>query len=130
MVVTALAQGVHRQTIGGKLYIPIHTNAFNGKVSGTRIFCYNTTGEGYKASKNVFNALAPVTPGTSESVSTNPGLYEVKTPKAPTVYIEVDFHECARGCKVGLSNTQKILARQSARVYALTLAWTILPLCQ
>lgn len=75
------------------LYIPIHTNAFNKSVSGTRMFCYSLTGEGYKACKAIFDVLAPLTPGTSESITARPGLFEVQKPKAPTAYIEVDFHD-------------------------------------
>ena len=73
---------------GADLHVPIHTNAFNGSVSGTRMFCSNLTGEGYKACKAIFARLAPVTPGTSENIKAYPGLYEVKHPSAPTVYIE------------------------------------------
>ena len=78
---------------GADLHVPIHTNAYNGKVSGTRIICYSLSGAGYTASKAVFNALAPITPGTSENISANPSLYEIKHPSAPTVYIEAEFHD-------------------------------------
>lgn len=80
---------------GADLHVPIHTNAHNGKTTGTRIFCWNNAGEGYKAAQAVFNALAPVTPGTSENVSVNAELYEVHYSDAPCVYIEVDFHDVA-----------------------------------
>ena len=49
---------------GAELHLPIHTNAFNGKTSGTRIMCYALSGEGYKACKAIFDVLAPLTPGT------------------------------------------------------------------
>lgn len=93
---------------GADLHVPIHTNACNGSVTGTRIFCYNKTGEGYKAAREVFNVLAPVTPGTSESVSVNANLYEVRVPAAPTVYIECDFHDVARIAKWIINNTTTI----------------------
>ena len=93
---------------GADLYIPIHTNAYNGKVSGTRMFCYRTTGEGYKACKAIYDVLAPLTPGKSESITTRPDLYEVKTPKAPTAYIEVDFHDVPDVAKWLIENTKKI----------------------
>lgn len=44
------------------LHVPIHTNAFNGTVSGTRMFYYAEGGEGQKACQAIFNRLAPVTP--------------------------------------------------------------------
>lgn len=78
---------------GTRLYLCIHTNAFNEEVSGTRIFCYSFTGEGYKAAVCVFDELAPVTPGTSENIKEYPALYEVRNTNAPCVYIEVDFHD-------------------------------------
>lgn len=93
---------------GANLHVPIHTNAFNGKTSGTRMFCYSANGAGYKACKAVFDVLAPYTPGTSESIKENPGLYEVKHPKAPTVYIEVDFHDVPSVAKWIIENTSGI----------------------
>jgi N-acetylmuramoyl-L-alanine amidase len=73
--------------------VPIHTNAYNGEVTGTRIFCYSKASKGYKAAHAIFDVLAPVTPGDSESVTVNASLYETRVPSAPTAYIEVDFHD-------------------------------------
>lgn len=78
---------------GADLHVCIHTNAFNGKVSGTRIMAHDTSGEGYKASKAVYNALAPKTPGTSENVSAYPNLYEIRNTNAYCVYVEAEFHD-------------------------------------
>ena len=75
------------------LHVPIHTNAFNGTVSGTRMFCYAEGGEGQKACQAIFNRLAPVTPGTSENIRADASLYEVRVPAAPTAYIECEFHD-------------------------------------
>ena len=80
---------------GADLHVPLHTNAYNGKVSGTRIFTYNTSGNGYKCAKKIFEYLAPVTPGASESISVYDDLYEVKYTAAPCVYIESEFHDVA-----------------------------------
>jgi N-acetylmuramoyl-L-alanine amidase len=93
---------------GANLYVPIHTNAFNGKVSGTRIFCYSMSGESYKACKAVYDALAPITPGKSENITQRAELYEVKTPAAPTVYIEVDFHDVPDVAKWIIEHTREI----------------------
>ena len=90
------------------LHVPIHTNAYNKSVTGTRLFCYSTSGAGYKACQAVFNALAPLTPGTSENIRANTGLYEVSYPDAPTVYIEVDFHDVAAVAKWIVENTEAI----------------------
>lgn len=78
---------------GADLHACIHTNAYNNKVSGTRLFCYVMGGEGNKACKAIMARLAPITPGTSDGISARPELYECKVPYAPTVYIEVDFHD-------------------------------------
>lgn len=83
---------------GADIHACIHTNAYDEKpgqkeVSGTRLFCYVLGGEGHKACKCVMARLAPITPGTSDGISARPELYECRAPHAPTVYIEVDFHD-------------------------------------
>lgn len=78
---------------GADLYIPIHSNACNGKVSGTRLFCWSKKETGYYACCDIAKYLFPLTPGTSENITEAPDLYEVRMPKAPTAYIEVDFHD-------------------------------------
>ena len=90
------------------LHVPIHTNAYNGSVSGTRMFCYNTTGEGYKACKAIFARLAKLTPGKSENIKVYDELYEVRIPSAPTAYIEVDFHDVPSVAKWIVKNTTLI----------------------
>ena len=87
------------------LHVPIHTNAFNGKVSGTRMFCFNSNGEGMKACKAIFNRLAPVTPGTSENIRVDASLYEVRVPSAPTAYVECEFHDNPTASKWIVENT-------------------------
>ena len=78
---------------GSDLYVCIHTNAFNGKVSGTRIMVKALSGERYKAAKCIFDSLSPVTPGNSENISARTNLYEINCTDAPCVYVEVDFHD-------------------------------------
>lgn len=90
------------------LHVPIHTNAYNGSVSGTRMFCYNTTGEGYKACKAIFARLAKLSPGKSENIKVYDDLYEVRKPSAPTAYIEVDFHDVPSVAKWIIKNTTAI----------------------
>jgi N-acetylmuramoyl-L-alanine amidase len=92
---------------GADLHLPIHTNAFNGKVKGTRLFCYNKTGEGYRASVAVMSALAPITPGESDSITVK-HFYEVKYAHAPTVYLEVGFHDNKEEAKWMIENTEQI----------------------
>ena len=86
------------------LHVCIHTNAFNGVVAGTRIFASSLTSEGCKASKAVFDVLAPKTPGTSESVSAYPTLYEIRMTTAPCVYVEAEFHDVPKIAKWIIEN--------------------------
>ena len=93
---------------GADLHVPIHTNAFNGSVTGTRMFYYADGGEGHKACKAIFAQLAPVTPGNSENIRANASLYEVKVPSAPTAYCECEFHDNANTAKWIIENTTLI----------------------
>ncbi len=95
---------------GADLHVPIHTNACNGKASGTHIFCYDASpsSAGYKACKAVLDVLGPVTPGAPDVIRAYPALYEVKHPAAATVYIEVDFHDVPRVAEWIIANTTVI----------------------
>ena len=86
----------------------VHTNACNKQVMGTRLFCYVIPGKGYDACKAVFNELAPLSPGTSENIQANSRLYEVRTPAAPTVYCECEFHDTVEGAKWIVEHTTDI----------------------
>lgn len=96
----------HANAWGADLYVPIHTNAFNGQVTGTRIF-YNNA-EGKKAAQAVFDVLAPFTPGTSENIKVNSAFYEVNTPKIPVVYVEAEFHDTKATAKWIIEHTTEI----------------------
>jgi hypothetical protein len=75
---------------------------------GTRLFCYAIPGKGYNACKAVFAELAPLSPGTSESIQANSRLYEVRVPDAPSVYCECEFHDTAEGAKWIVEHTTDI----------------------
>lgn len=93
---------------GADLYIPIHTNAFNGSVMGTRMFFGQTGGEGEKLCKAIFARLAPITPGTSENYRSYPELYEIGNPDAWSAYIEVEFHDAPEGAKWIVEHIEEI----------------------
>lgn len=93
---------------GADLHLPIHTNAHNKKVKGTRLFSYDLKGEGYKACKAIMATLSPITPGNSDSITAQKMLYEVRKPKAPTAYIEVGFHDNEVEAKWIIENTEAI----------------------
>lgn len=77
---------------GADLHVPVHTNAFNQTMMGTRLFCYDLTGEGYKASKAIFDCLAPVVPGESDGIRAVQ-YYEITRSNAPCAYVEAAFHD-------------------------------------
>ena len=85
----------------------VHTNAANGKVMGTRMFCYSIPGKGYDACKAVFAELAPLSPGTSENIQ-KASYYEVRVPNAPSVYCECEFHDTAEGARWIVEHTTDI----------------------
>ena len=89
------------------LHVPIHTNAANGQVMGTRLFCHELGGKGYKACKAIYDQLAPISPGTSESIQKET-YYEIRVPAAPTAYVECEFHDTVAGAKWIVENTTKI----------------------
>lgn len=95
-------------SFGADIHICVHTNAANGKVMGTRLFCYAKPGKGYDACQAVFAELAPLSPGTSENIQVNANLYEVKYPAAPTVYCECEFHDTVEGAKWIVEHTADI----------------------
>ena len=93
---------------GADLYVPIHSNAYNGKVTGTRIFSYDSVNNGYKAAKAIFDILAPFTPGTADAMKVNKILYEIRAPKASTAFIEIDFHDVPDVAKWIMEHTDEI----------------------
>ena len=108
---------------GADLHVPIHTNAFNKKTTGTRVYYYDGSTKGYNAAKAIYSVLAPFTPGTSESVSANNGLLEVNRPNAPTAYVEVDFHDVPSIARWIIENTTAIgekIAQGICRYFGVT----------
>ena len=92
------------------LHVPIHSNACNGKASGTHLFCYSgdRNSAGYKACQAVMDVLGPITPGAPDVIRAYPALYEVKHPAATTVYIETDFHDVPSVAQWIIDNTTLI----------------------
>lgn len=92
---------------GADLHLCVHTNAHDGTVKGTRLFCYEPNGEGYRACRAVMDALAPITPGKSDSI-TIWHFYEVRCANAPTVYLEAAFHDNPEEAAWIIGNTEAI----------------------
>ena len=94
---------------GANLHVPIHTNAFNGTLTGgTLIMLYSTSGENLKAGHAIFNRLAPITPGSDYSIRRNTSLAELNSTKAIAVYIECEFHDTVDGANFIINNTDKL----------------------
>ena len=92
---------------GADVHIPIHTNAADGKIMGTRIFTHDTTGAGYRIAQAIMAELAPITPGSSDSITAHQ-YYEVTAANAPTVYLEVGFHDNAEEAQWIIDHKQEI----------------------
>lgn len=90
------------------LHLPIHTNAFDGEVAGLRIMIYKKGGEAEQIAKAIMETLAPITPGTSDGISAQPQLYEIKNSNALCVYIEVGFHDNPEEARWLIDHTQDI----------------------
>lgn len=93
---------------GADLHMPIHTNAYDGQVSGLRIFIYKTGGEAEKIAKAIMKTLAPITPGTSDGISVQPQLYEISDSNAICVYLEIGFHDNPEEARWIIDHTEDI----------------------
>ena len=93
---------------GADLHVAIHTNAANGKTTGTRCYAWKIGGDGFRAAQAIFNVLAPITPGVSEGVFEQRGWYEIKNTKAPCAYVECEFHDVPETAKWIVEHTKEI----------------------
>ena len=89
-------------------HIPIHSNAHDGKVSGFRGFSYDSTGEGYRLVKAIAGTLTPLMPGTSDGLSAQPKLYEIRASDAPCAYLEIGFHDNPEEAQFIIDHTREI----------------------
>lgn len=90
------------------LHICIHTNAFNGRVYGTRVFTFAGSGKAYDCGKLIFDGLCRLIPDGVNSMKQWRGLYELKNTVAPAVYVEVDFHDVPERAKWLVENRGRI----------------------
>lgn len=76
---------------GADIHMPIHTNA-GGYSKGTLTLCYSgNTNDKYV--KNVYEAVAALTPWADKGISVRSDLYEINNTKATCVYMEMAFHD-------------------------------------
>ncbi len=93
---------------GAELHVPIHSNAFNGQATGTRVYYGADGSSGHKAAKAILARLGAITPGAPDLCKPYPELYEIRTPKAPTAYIETDFHDNPEVARWIIDHTEQI----------------------
>lgn len=94
---------------GADLHIPIHTNAFDGTVTGgTLVMIYSSASENSKAANAILGAVGPITPGKDYSVRVNTSLYELSSTSAVAVYLECEFHDTVQGAKFIVENTKEL----------------------
>ena len=91
------------------LHIVIHTNAYNGAVTGgTLVMLYSMADENAKIGKAILDAVAPISPGPDYALRVNPSLAELNSTTAIAVYLEVEFHDTKIGSDWIISNTKTI----------------------
>lgn len=73
------------------LHFCIHSNAGGGR--GAEIYAYSPGGEGEKAAKIIYSEISAITPTADRGVQFNPSLYELRNTTAPSVLVEVAFHD-------------------------------------
>lgn len=94
---------------GADLHMPIHTNAYNGKVTGgTLVMLYSVTGENEKAGKEVLKEVGAISVGKNYPLRQNKELYELSQTNATAVYLEVEFHDTMSGANWILKNIANI----------------------
>ncbi len=80
------------------IHMPIHTNAFDGKTTGgTLVMLYKSSTEHNKAGKAILNSVGDISPGADYALRYTTNLYELRVPKAMSVYLEVEFHDTKTG---------------------------------
>lgn len=94
---------------GSDLHIPIHTNAYNGNITGgTLVMLYENNAENNKAGKAILDAVAKISPGKDYALNYNTALAELRSTKMLSVYLEAEFHDTEEGAKWIIDNAPNI----------------------
>jgi N-acetylmuramoyl-L-alanine amidase len=106
---------------GADIHLPIHTNAFNGKVTGgTLVMLYKKSDKHTKAGNAVLNAVGKISPGNDYALQYRQDLYELNTPNAMSVYLEVEFHDTKTGSdwiRKNITNIGEAIAKGICNYY-------------
>lgn len=91
------------------IHLPIHTNAFDAKTTGgTLVMLYKSSTEHNKAGKALLDAVGKISPGKDYALRYRTDLYELNTPNAMSLYLEVEFHDTKTGSDWIRNNTENI----------------------
>lgn len=91
------------------IHMPIHTNAFDGKTTGgTLVMLYKSSTEHNKAGKCLLDAVGKISPGKDYTLRYRTDLYELNTPNAMSLYLEVEFHDTKTGSDWIRNNIENI----------------------
>lgn len=106
------------------IHMPIHTNAFNGKVTGgTLVMLYKSSTKHNKAGKALLNAVGGISPGADYALQYRTDLYELNTPNAMSLYLEVEFHDTKTGSdwiRNNIDNIGEAIAKGMCDYYGMT----------
>ena len=97
------------------IHFAIHSNAFNGNVRGSEVFCHKFGGEDERLARLVYDEFMTIAPTKGRGVKEGkdrfgPGkpLYELSATVAPAALIEVAFHDQPDDAKWILENIEPI----------------------
>jgi N-acetylmuramoyl-L-alanine amidase len=84
---------------GADIHMPIHTNATANHTltGGTMVMLRNNSSKAQRAGNALLKAVGAITPGKDFALQYRDDLYELNTPKALAVYLEVEFHDTTKG---------------------------------
>ncbi len=112
----------HANELGCDLYFAIHSNAFNGKATGTCVFCHKKGGEGERFAKRLNDAVMEIYPGQNRGVIEGYKYYggkpmwETGRSNMPACLIEIAFHDNEEDSKWILANIQPIGEKLAAAI--------------
>ena len=95
---------------GADWYIPIHTNAFDGSVTGTRLMIREKTQPDFVMAEYIMKYLDAVCPGKSSNITEHGDRwYEQRlTDPIPSVYCECEFHDNKSAAEFIVGHTTEI----------------------
>jgi N-acetylmuramoyl-L-alanine amidase len=90
---SASINAVAGNVFGADVYVAIHSNAGGGL--GTEVWYYTGSWRGQTLANSIYKRLAPVTHSPDRGVKHSSKYVELHTPNAPSVIIEIAFHDKA-----------------------------------